>query len=101
MANIIKGTTPTIIYKFSQVDVADITAAYITIKTGNNSVLEKDLTVAIISEDSLAWRFTQEETLTFGTEISVMINWLLTDGTRGASNKSKIIISSNYKEAVI
>lgn len=101
MGNIIKGTTPTILYKFSQVDVADITAAYITVKNGDGSVIEKDMTTAIIGDDSIAWRFTQQETLSFCGDISVMLNWILSDGTRGASRKVNIEIRPNYKEVVI
>lgn len=101
MTNIIKGTTPTLIYKFKDTDVADITAAYLTMKHGAETVMEKDLSTAIVDEDSIAWRFTQAETLALGGNVSVMLNWLLDDGTRGASEKTQILVECNYKESEI
>ena len=99
MASIIRGTTPTLKYTFNTVDVEDITTAYLSIKGA--TTLEKTLSEAIVGENYLAWTLTQAETLAFGNRISVMVNWLLDDGTRGASKKKQIIIESNYKDVVI
>lgn len=95
MTKIIRGTTPTIKYKFDDIDVADITSAYLTIKA--TTTIEKNLTQAIVDSDTISWRLTQAETLSFGESISVMLNWLLSDGTRGASEKTTILIDENYK----
>ena len=101
MANIIKGTTPTFKITFSTVTVTDITAAYLTIRKSAEAVLEKDLTEATVGTNYLAWKLTQEETLALGDKISVMVNWKLTDGTRGATNKREYFIDANYKNEVI
>lgn len=102
MANIIRATTPTIKYTFKRVDVSDITKAYMTIMMGSEVVLEKDLTQATVDEDSLAWTLTQQETLSMsGCKVSVMLNWKLEDGTRGASARTTLFMERNDKEEVI
>ena len=100
MASIIRGTTPTIKYTFSTINVEDITTAYLSIK-GATSSLEKSLTEATVGEDFIAWTLTQAETLALGDCISIMVNWLLENGTRGASNKSVFMIEDNYKDVII
>ena len=49
---IARGTTPTIRYTFSLVDVSAIVVAYLTIKQGS-LVIEKDLTSATIGDGYL------------------------------------------------
>lgn len=101
MASIIRGTTPTLKYKFNDVDVSNITDAFLTIHTGSAEDIEKTLTDAEVGKDYLSWTITQTECLSFGDSISTMINWKLTDGTRGASDKTTIMIKNNYKEVEI
>lgn len=102
MANIIKGTTPTIQYTFKTVDVSFITTAILTIKQGGVLAVEKTLEAAIIGESTISWRLTQEETLALlvGT-VTMMINWVTSDGTRGASKKDMVVIEGNDIEEVI
>lgn len=103
MTSIIRGTTPTLKYVFNTVNVSDITVAYLTIKIDNDPThnIEKTLSDAEVGQDYILWSLTQAETLTFKNDISVMINWKLADGTRGASKKTIFIIDSNYKEIEI
>ena len=98
---IINGTTPTIQYTFNDVNVANITEAYLTIKQNGAVTLEKDLETAVVGEKSLSWTLTQQETLAMQGKVSMMLNWLLTDGTRGASDKTAVLIDTNYKDEVI
>ena len=101
MASIIRGTTPTLIYKFKIVDVAEIIKAYLTIKQGS-ILIEKSLNDAVPGTDTLSWTLTQEETLSIGTrQASIMLNWVTSDGTRGASGKSVLYIEDNHIEEVI
>lgn len=101
MASIIRGTTPTLIYKFKIVDVSEITKAYLTIKQGS-ILIEKSLNDAVPGTDTLSWTLTQEETLSIGTrQASIMLNWVTADGTRGASGKSVLYIEDNHIEEVI
>lgn len=99
MAAIIRGTTPTLKYKFDNIKVADIEAAYLTIKAGET--IEKDLTSAEVGSDYIAWKLTQAETLSFSDSIWTMLNWKLADGTRGASAKKSFEVVSNFKEVEI
>ena len=94
MASIIRGTTPTLKYTFNRIHISDIVAAYLSIKS--NEDIEKSLADATIGEDYISWTLSQEETLSFGDNVKVMVNWLLSDGTRGASEKTSIRVDDNY-----
>lgn len=101
MNKIIIGTTPTIIYTFKTVSVSDITVAILTIKSGKDT-LTKTLEDAEVGEDRLSWTLTQEETLSICSETSsMMLNWKTSDGTRGASAKTTVVMSDNYVREVI
>lgn len=102
MGNIIRGTTPTIKYMFSAVNVNDIAVAYLTVRRYDGTVIEKTLSDATIGSGYLAWTLTQQETLGMkGNYITCRLNWRLEDGTRGASKQTKIDMERNDKEEVI
>lgn len=101
MDKIIRGTTPTFIYTFNSVTVANIAVAYLTVKQGDEILIEKDLTDATVGQKALSWTFTQAETLSMGDVIKVMLNWRLSDGTRGASAETKLYVTDNHKDEVI
>lgn len=102
MTKIVIGTTPTITYKFSVVDVADITSAILTIKERGENIIEKTLADASIGEDTLSWTLTQQETLDIGARpASMMLNWKLRDGTRGASKEENITGVNNHVREVM
>lgn len=102
MTRIIIGTTPTITYKFSVVSVSDITSAILTIKERGTTIIEKSLADASIGEDTLSWTLTQQETLNMGARsASIMLNWKLRDGTRGASKEEVIMGVDNHVREVM
>lgn len=101
MAEIIRGTTPTIKYTFNTVDVDDITKAVLTIKKCNAIVIERDLTTGTKGDNDITWTFTQEETLSIDGNAEAMLNWVTADGTRGASRKVQITFKDNHKEVVM
>lgn len=102
MTRIIIGTTPTITYKFSVVSVSDITSAILTIKERGTTIIEKSLADASIGEDTLSWTLTQQETLDMGARsASIMLNWKLRDGTRGASKEEVITGVNNHVREVM
>lgn len=101
MAAIIKGTTPTIIYTFNEISVSNITAAVLTIKNGSSIIIEEDLSSATVGEKSLSWKLSQEESLAASGNAEMMINWVLVDGTRGASKTTSVTFAPNHKEEVI
>ena len=102
MANIIRGTTPTIMYTFDKVAISDLTDAIFTIKMGNAIKIEKDMTEAVAGTKTLSWTLTQEECLTLsGMTVSLMCNWLTAAGLRGASDEVVVNIRGNHIEEVI
>ena len=102
MISIIRGTTPTVKYTFSKIDVDDLTAAYLTFEQCGSIIIEKDISVATIVDGEISWRLDQEDTLaaTCG-QAKMMLNWLLADGTRGASNELGVSFKDNQKDEVI
>lgn len=102
MAEIIRGTTPTIQFTFNEVDVTNITTAILTIKQYGETKLEKDKSKATVGEKTLSWDLTQEESLALKYGVcTVMINWLLADGTRGASRVYNVEVITNHILEVI
>ena len=102
MAKIIIGTTPTITYTFKVVPVSSIVKAVLTVKERGTNIIEKDLSDAIVGEDTLSWTLTQEETLQLGAKTAtMMLNWKTEDGTRGASEEVIIQGSPNHIREVI
>ena len=103
MVDIIRGTTPTIIYEFRTVDVASLAVVILTVKSGSVIKLQKDLTDATAGEKSLTWDLTQEETLMFdiNERAKMMLNYRLADGTRGASRETELCFRQNHIEEVI
>ena len=102
MAEIIRGTTPTIKYTFKTVATADIAVAYLTAEQDGAVVIEKDLTDSTVGTGYLAWTLSQEETLSLKEKaVSFMCNWKKADGTRGASKPMSVLIAGNYKSEVI
>lgn len=103
MDKVIRGTTPTIKFTFHDVDVNDITQAYLTIQQNNVTLVEKTISYATVEEDnSLSWRLEQAETLRFALgQAKAMLNWLLEDGTRGASCEVCMSFIDNQKDEVI
>ena len=110
MAQIIRGTTPTIEFKFKQIDAANLTTAILTIKQGGVVLIEKEMDAATVvpaSVDppvtsSISWELSQVESLSLSCgRAFIMLNWLLADGTRGASNEYSVEIVNNQISEVI
>ena len=102
VGTIIRGTTPTIKYTFKKIDVEDITTAYLTILISGNIKIEKDISTATIENKYISWTLTQEETLSMtSNKVTCQLNWKLSNGTRGASKKTPLLVESNTKEVVI
>lgn len=101
MIEVIRGTTPTVKYRFKIVDVEDITSASLTIEQCG-LLIDKPLSEALKEDNCLIWRLEQAETLSLGTgRASMQVNWLLEDGTRGASKELALAIKNNQKDEVM
>ena len=104
MAEIINATTPTIEFSFSTVNVQTIAVANMYIKNLSGTILiEKDLSTAVVGQKSLSWKLSQVESLTLpiGSEISVVLDWRIADGTRGRSKVGRYIVAAPGKGEVI
>lgn len=101
MAVIINGTTPTITYKFKHVEVSNIAKAILTIKKSSRIAIEKTLADATVGEDTISWRLTQSQTLAVLGDAEVMINWVTSEGVRGASNKTLLLFAGNHIMEVV
>lgn len=86
---IVRGTTPTIRYTFSNVDIADIATCYLTIKQGI-TVIEKTLQDATAGDGYLDWVLSQAETLSLdeNQNAEVQIRYKMTNGMVYASTIS-------------
>lgn len=81
---IARWTTPTITYKPSQVEMADITDIKMTIRQNGQVVLEKGMEAAQIDENGFAWLLSQEETglLTQTLLLTVQVDYKTEGGLR-------------------
>ena len=87
MSMLISGTTPTITFTFNEVDVSDISVAYLVIKVYGQTIIEKDITEAQADESTLSWTLTQAETLLLkpGATCRIGCDWKTSEGVRGRS----------------
>ena len=105
MADIIRGTTPTITFKYSAVSVSDIAVAYLTIRQGNARV-EKDIESAMVDaeENTLSWTLAQDDTLALAasaTKATAICDWKLASGIRGRSSIASFTVGETGKDEVI
>lgn len=113
---IIRGTTPLIQFTFQTIEIENITTAYLVISQLNTAVIEKDLTNATVTEEtivvdnvettvakSLDFRLQQADTLKLKKNITgeIVLDWLTLDGTRGRSNKMIFTVDDSGKNEVL
>ena len=103
---IIRYTTPTIKFTFSEIDITDITVAFLVIKQNDKTAIERDISSAVVTntqaESSLAWTLTQEETKKLSkANVSIYCDWKLRDGTRGRSHVKTDSVEDTGKQEVI
>ena len=102
MNTIVVGTTPTIQFKFKTIAPSDLAQAKLTIERNNMVIVTKEITDANVSEDAIAWKLSQAETLLIGVgQRDIMLNWLTANGTRGTSAETKINFIPNHIRAVM
>lgn len=99
---LIRGTTPTIIFTFTDVLVSDISKAYLVIKQSDATIIKKDISTAVVGED-IRWTLSQTDTLSLKRKPQAVIycDWLLRDGTRGRSNtQTESVTDSGVNEVI-
>lgn len=100
MIEIIKGTTPTIKYTYTNINPSTFTVALLTVKRNNTVLVERDLTTATIDGMTIAWTLTQAETLSVDGKAEIMCNFV-SAGIRGASKRTAVEFTTNHKEKVL
>lgn len=113
---IIRGTTPLIQFTFSTVEIANITDAYLVISQRNSTIIEKDLSDATVTTEtvmvdnvpttvdkSLDFKLAQADTLKLQKNITgeCVLDWKTSDGTRGRSVKMTFSVDDSGKDEVI
>lgn len=100
---IIRGTTPTIKYKFTTIHGTDITVAVFTASQNGTVLVEKDLSDAVADSTSISWLLSQVDTLKLDADVpaKLMLNWKIADGTRGASKVTIASVQENDVSEVI
>ena len=99
---IIRGTTPILIFTFDSITVSDVSVAYLTIKQNNEIILSKDIQEASVGEKTISWQLSQQDTLSLmACSAVVYCDWKLNSGVRGASAPLTIGVSSSGKVEVI
>ena len=107
---LIVGTTPTITYSFSTVDVSLITDAYLTIKCSGKTVIEKAITDATVTPPvapsttgTISWKLGQADTLKLSGyyNAEAYCDWKTQDNTRGSGEVGKFMIQESGKECEI
>lgn len=83
---LIRGTTPTIRFAFSEVNPLEMTEAYLTVQQRRIRI-EKTIADASVSEDALEWELTQEDTLLLeeNRPANVQCRYKFASGAVGAS----------------
>lgn len=102
---IVRGTTPTIRYKANQVDVSDVSEAYLTFLQFGKKKFEKDISTAAVdsTEGTIAWKLTQAETLSLSDETDAEIHCKvkLDDGTVFEATQATVTVGKTGKNEVI
>lgn len=100
---LIRGTTPTLEFTYSDITVSDIVKALLVIKQDKRTMIEKDIGTATVSENSIAWTLAQEDTLLLREQRDafIMCDWKLADGTRGRSKVLVVDVEDPGKSEVI
>lgn len=102
---ITRGTTPTIVYRFHVIEQANIAAAQLVLKQGDEVVVEKTLTDAVrdAEHNTLSFTLTQAETLLINARLAILmkLRYRLNDGKAGASRTKTVAPDEILKDGVI
>jgi hypothetical protein len=100
---IMRGTTPTIRFTFSKVDVSEIEVLYVTAEQGGVILFEKTIDDATMGENYFDVHLSQDDTLAIDakTKFSIQCRYRLTNGMAGGSKVYEIYGERVLREGVI
>lgn len=97
----VRATTPTYVLTFTDIDLMEAEAVYVTIRQGAKSVT-KTGTDLEVGADTITFMLTQEDTLTLEAgSAELQVNLLYPGGVRASSNIVGISVSRNLYPRVI
>lgn len=101
--SIVRWTTPIIVYKPSQAEIADIEEIFVVLKQKGIVKLKKGIEDASIDEEGFTWQFSQEETGTLqdGTLIKAQIDYKTVSGQRYTTNPVSLEPTESAVDEVI
>lgn len=91
---IVRGTTPTIRFHFTDILASTISVAFMTIKQGD-LIIEHSLEDAEVGDNYLGWWLTQEETLKIDADKNAEVQLRFKIGINAYA--SKVFIEKGYK----
>lgn len=105
METIVRGTTPTIVFTFSDIDIGDIESFYAVIRQCGSTLL----TIGIDDERVEMWDgniyilLKQEDTLLLNPSLfgTIVLDWVLYDGMRGRSKECQFSVDNPAVNVVI
>ena len=100
---LVRGTTPTIRWRFSKIPVDDIAVAFMTVKQNGELLTEKSIEDAKVDGEYLVFSLTQEDTLklTERDKAKIQLRYKTKDGYAGASAIYKHSGKEILKDGVI
>lgn len=101
MSEIVRGTTPTVTYSIPfPVDMLDV--GYVTVKQGQNVIIEKELSACHCNGNTVSAKFTQEDTLSLesgcNTKIRLVVKTL--GGDRLETKDTTVTVLDTHKDEV-
>lgn len=96
MDELIRGTTPSYIFRDFGLEVASISAAIFLILQGKNTIIRKTLGEATIGTDSIRWTLTQEESLKLDASKPATIRCKWRSGTLCGISESLTVEVRNF-----
>ncbi|MCR5372702.1 MAG: hypothetical protein K6E41_04475 [Solobacterium sp.] len=99
----IRGTTPTMKFTFSEISTSDIMTAYMTIKQNGGTTIEKDLSQAEVGDGYLEWTLTQEDTLKLNARnvVNIQLRCRTSSGAAYTSEIFESTVGDILKDGVI
>lgn len=103
METITRGTTPTIVFTFDDIDPTQITKAILSIKELDTKavVLTRELAEISVVDGTIPVTLTQGDTLSVNGKAEILLNWKTGDGSRGTSKKLVVDFEKNHIDKVI
>lgn len=107
--SIVKGTTPTFTFTFSEagLDLTDAAHVYVTFSIRNVTVTKSDADLTV-TENTVSCSLTQAETLQFITwdtlgdvPVATQVNWTYAGGLRAASEIQTVVFTRQLLNEVV